>query len=90
MTVKALTFRTNESEIADIKKIASMFHMSVSKVIRKAVSEYIDRKKQSPIYRLANVEEASPEESEEILAMIENMTDDDWETASTKHFEVDV
>ena len=85
MTVKALTFRTNESEIADIKKIASMFHMSVSKVIRKAVSEYIDRKKQSPIYRLANVEEASPEESAEILAMIDSLTDEDREIVRVDH-----
>ncbi len=55
--------------------------------MRNAVREYIDQKKQEPFYRLtANVEEASPEESAEILALIDSMTDDDWETVRVDRF----
>ncbi len=90
MAVKTLRLKLNENELADVRQVASVFHMSVNKVLREAVRGYVDIKKQSPLYRLTdNIEEASPEESAEILAMIENMTDDDWETASTKYFEVE-
>ena len=91
MTMKTLRFRTTENQIADIKKVASVYHMSVGKAMREALNEYVDRMKQKPFYRLtADIEEADPEESAEILAMIENMTDDDWETASVKHITVEV
>ncbi|MBQ4402086.1 MAG: hypothetical protein II832_07965 [Synergistaceae bacterium] len=91
MMTKALSFRTDESEIAEIKKAASMFQMSVAGLIREAVKEYIwnrktaQEKKESFFKRLENVEEASPEESAEILALIDSMTDDDWQTASVKY-----
>ncbi|MBQ6971174.1 MAG: hypothetical protein IJP86_02335 [Synergistaceae bacterium] len=86
MAVKALSFRADESEIAEIKKAASMFKMSVAGLLREAVREFIEnRRKEEFFRRLENVEEASPEESAEILAMIDSMTDDDWETASVKH-----
>ena len=91
MTVKALSFRTSESEIAVIKKAALRFGMSVAGLLREAVREYIERRQKEEIFkRLENVEEASPEESAEILAMIENMTDDDRETVSIKHVVNDV
>ena len=91
MAVKTLRLKLNENELADVRQVASVFHMSVNRVFREALKNYVDTKKQTPLYRLtANIEEASPEESAEILAMIENMTDDDWETASTKYFEVEV
>ena len=86
MTVKALTFKTNEKEIAEIKKVASVFHISVGKLLREAVREYVSTKKQSPFYRLtADIEEASPEESAEILAMIESLTDEDREIVRVDH-----
>ena len=85
MTVKSLRFRTTDSEIADIKQIASVFKMSVGRVIREAVREYVDRRKQSPLYRLADIEEADPEESAEILAMIDSLTDEDREIVRTDH-----
>ena len=65
--------------------------MSVAGLLREAVREYIERRQKEEIFRkLENVEEASPEESAEILAMIENMTDDDRETVSIKHVVNDV
>ena len=45
----------------------------------------------APIYRMtANIKEASQEETDEILAMIEAMTEDDWETAAVHHFCLDL
>ena len=91
MTMKALTFRTDEKEIADIKKAASMFKMSVAGLIREAVREYIDRRKTAQqrkeefFRRLENVEEASPEESAEILAMIDSLTEDDMQVVRVDH-----
>ena len=91
MTIKALSFRTNEKEIADIKKAASMFKVSVAELIREAVREYIDsrktaqQRKEEFFRRLENVEEASPEESAEILAMIDNLTEDDMQVVRVDH-----
>ena len=91
MMTKALSFRVDDRDIAEIKQAASMYQMSVAGLLREAVREFIEnrktakKKKEDFFKRLENIEEASPEESAEILAMIENMTDDDWETASVKH-----
>ncbi len=91
MTMKALSFRTDEKQIADIKKAASMFQMSVAGLIREAVREYIDsrktaqQRKEEFFRRLENVEEASPEESAEILAMIDSMTEDDMQVVRVDH-----
>ena len=86
MAAKALWFRTNENELAEIKKVASVLHMTLGGVIRDAVREYIEPMKQKPLYGLmANIEEADPEESAEVLAMIENMTDDDREIVRVDH-----
>ena len=85
MTVKTLRLRLNENELADVRQVASVFHMSVNKVFREAVREYINLKKHSPFYRLANVDEASPEESAEILATIESLSYKDREIVRVDH-----
>ncbi|MBR0185681.1 MAG: hypothetical protein IJQ24_06600 [Synergistaceae bacterium] len=91
MMTKALSFRTDESEIAEIKKAASAFRMSVAGLIREAVREYIwnrktaQEKKESFFKRLENVEETSPEESAEILAMIDSLTEDDRQVVRVDH-----
>lgn len=83
MTVQALS----SDEIADMKKTASVFKMSPADFVRNAVREYVEQKKQEPFYRFtADVEEADPEEAAEILALIDNMTEDDWETVRVDHF----
>ena len=68
-----------------------MFKMSVAGLIRESVREYIDsrktaqQRKEEFFRRLENVEEASPEESAEILAMIDSMTDDDMQVVRVDH-----
>ena len=89
MAAKALNFKMDEAEILDMKNVASVFHMTVTDVIKEAVREYVDKMKKDPFYRLtANVEDASAEETAEILEEIEGLSDDDLTIASTRQFSV--
>ena len=89
MAIKALNFKMEESDILDMKQVAGVFHMSVTDLIKNAVKQYITELKNDPFYRLtANVEAASEEETEEILAEIESLSDDDLTISSTKTFTV--
>ena len=83
MAVQALT----PEEITDMKNTAAVFKMSAADFVRNAVREYTKQKKQEPFYRLtANIEEADPEESAEILALIDSMTEEDHEVVRTDYF----
>lgn len=89
MARKALNFKMEETDIIDMKTVAGIYNMSVTDLIKNAVKEYLENLKRDPFYRLtANVQQASPDETEEILAKIENMTDDDLTIVSTKQFTV--
>lgn len=89
MAIKALNFKMEESDILDMKQVAGVFHMSVTDLIKNAVKQYIAELKNDPFYRLtANVEAVSEEETEEILAEIESLSDDDLTISSTKTFTV--
>lgn len=87
MATKAMNFKLEENEIMDIRKVASVFNMSLTDVVREALKEYIFKMKNDPFYRLtAKVQEASAEESKEILDIVENLSDDDMQITSTKRF----
>ena len=87
MAVKAMNFKLDENRILDIKSVASVFNMTVTDVITEALSEYIQKMKQDPFYRLAvNVENASTEETEEILDEINSLTDDDLQISTIRKF----
>ena len=89
MATKAMNFKMDEAEILDMKHVASVFNMSVTDLIKNAVKEYIAELKADPFYRLtANVQDASDEESREILNEIEELSDDDLTIVSTKRFSV--
>lgn len=89
MATRALNVKMEEAEIQDMKDVASVFHMTLTELIRKGTKEYVDRLKKDPFYRLtANVQEASAEESAEILEEIEGLTDDDLSIASAERFAV--
>lgn len=89
MATKAMNFKMDEAEIMDMKQIAGVFNMSVTDLIKNAVREYIAELKKDPFYRLTvNVQEASEEESDNIMSEINEMTDDDLTIVSTKQFTV--
>ena len=48
MAVKAMNFKMDEAEILDMKNVASVFHMTVTDVIKEAVREYVDKMKNDP------------------------------------------
>ncbi|MBR4424648.1 MAG: hypothetical protein IKS66_01735 [Oscillospiraceae bacterium] len=87
MASKVLNFKMDEAEILDLKQVAGVFHLSVTELVREAIRAYLLEMKQDPFYRLtAQVQEASPEESEEILGELDRMTDEDLRIASSKRF----
>jgi len=89
MAAKAMNFKMEEADILDMKQVAGVFNMSVTDLIKNAVKEYLAELKSDPFYRLTvNVQDASEEESAEILSEIEGMTDDDLTIVSTKHITV--
>ncbi len=89
MAIRALNFKMEEADIQDMKNVASVFHMTLTELIKEATKDYVDRMKKDPFYRLtANVQKASAEESAEILEAIEGLTDDDLSISSTERFVV--
>jgi len=87
MATKVMNFKMDEADISEMKEVASVFHITMTDVVRDAVREYIERMKKDPFYRLtANVEDASAEESQEILNGIESMSDDDLTITTRKKF----
>jgi hypothetical protein len=89
MATRALSCKIDEAEILDVKEVAGVFHMSITDLVKNAIKEYVTELKKTPFYRLTvNVQEVSDEESEEILAAMEEMSDGDLTITSTKHFSV--
>lgn len=85
MSTKALNFKMDEADIREMKEVASVFNITVTDLIKDAVREYISKMKKDPFYRLtANVCDASVDETEEVLAEIENMSDDDLTVVSSE------
>lgn len=84
MPVSAL----NLDEIARIKETAAFYKMSVADYVREIIRyalerDEAEREKRKMIHeRFENLEEASPEESAEILALIDSMTEEDHEIMS--------
>ena len=77
MATKAMNIKMDEERLADIKSVAAVFHMSITDVVMDALDEYLPKMKNDPFYRLtANVEEASEEETQEILGELESLSDD--------------
>lgn len=89
MAVRAMNFKMDEMQIDDVKHVASVYHMTITDLIKEAVSEYLTKMKADPFYRLtANVEEADAAESAEILDAISSMEDDDLAIVSSERFTV--
>lgn len=89
MATRALNFKMEDAEIQDMKDVASVFHMTLTELIKEATKDYVDRLKKDPFYRLTvNVQEASAEESAEILEEIDGLTDDDLSIVSSERFAV--
>lgn len=88
MAAKAVNFKMDEVEIADVKQVAAVYHMTITDVMKEALREYLEKLKADPFYRLtANVQEADAGEAAEILKSIDGLTDDDLTIVSTERAE---
>lgn len=89
MASKALNFKLEENIIMDMKQVATVFNKTMTDVIKEAVTEYLDKMKQDPFYRLTiHVQDDSEEESEEILSEIETLSDDDLTITTVRRFDI--
>lgn len=85
MATKALNFKLEESDILDMKQVAAVFNMTITDVLKEALRDYVCKMKKDPFYRLTvNVQEASSEESSEILAELSALSDDDLTISSAR------
>ena len=87
MATKALNLKMDEADLLEMKQVAGVFNMTVTDLVKSAVREYLAELKNDPFYRLtACVQEASAEESAEILSEIDKLTEDDLSISSVKRF----
>lgn len=86
MATKVINFKIDELEVAVMKEVASVYHITLTEIIKEAVSEYVSKLKNDPFYKLTvNVKDAEEDESNEILSSINNLTDDDLIISSSRH-----
>ena len=89
MATRAMSFEMDESDVLELEQVASVFGMTVTDVIKEAVREYVRKMKEDPFYRLtASVQEASAEETAEILGIIERLSNDDLTITSSERISV--
>ncbi len=78
MATKSMNFKLDESQVADMKSIASVFNMTVTDIVKEALCDYLLKMKADPFYLLTtNVEDADEQEAAEILEEIEKLSPDD-------------
>ncbi|MBO7670515.1 MAG: hypothetical protein IJS11_06305 [Oscillospiraceae bacterium] len=89
MAVKALNFKMEERELAEMREVASVYHMTLTQLVKDAVDDYLQKMKADPFYKLtANVQEADAEESAEILQAVEALSDDDLIIAASERVQL--
>lgn len=85
MAVKAMNFKLDELEIADMKDVATVYHMTVTDLVKEAIRAYLQKMKADPFYKLTvNVQNADAEETAEILDAVAALSDDDLMIASSE------
>lgn len=88
MATRAMNVKMEESTILAVRKAASVYNLTMTEIIKEALDEYLEKLQNDLFYRLtASVEEASEEESAEILSELDELTDDDLTISSKKSFE---
>lgn len=89
MATRALNLKWDTDNLAEIKEVTRVYHMTLTEFFKEAAEDKLEEMKKDPFYRLtANVEDASKEESEEILDEISALSDDDLKISSKKTFTV--
>ena len=85
MASKALNLKWDSDNLTEIKEVTQVYHMTLTDLFKESAAEKLEEMKKDPFYRLTmNVEDASAEESEEILNEINSLSDDDLAISSKK------
>ena len=88
MATRAMNVKMDEDTILAVRKAASVYNLTITEIVKEALDEYLEKLQNDPFYRLTvNVEQASEEESAEILGELDALTDDDLTISSKKTFE---
>ncbi|MDR1832671.1 MAG: hypothetical protein LBQ97_08110 [Fusobacteriaceae bacterium] len=82
--MKSINIRLNEDLLADLKHIAETYHETLSGLARTALEKIVQERKADFYYRLMNVPECSKEESEELLEILNSMTEEELKIAKVK------
>ncbi len=85
MALKAVNFKLEDDQIDELRRLAALFNMSMTDIVRKALDSYISEAKEDPYVRLtSSVDNADPDETEEILDAIKDLSEDDLAISSRK------
>ena len=85
MEKETLTIKWDAESLEEIRRTARVFNMTVTEFLKEAARAKLAELKNSPFYRLTqNIEDASEEESEEILKEISELSDDDLTVSSSE------
>lgn len=89
MATKSISMRLDSQELEEAKKLADIYDMTLTDVMRQALKEYIEEKKKDPFYRMtANIPEASEDESKEAFHDLDQLSDDDLKIVRSDTFEI--
>lgn len=75
--MKTMSVKLEENTINEIKKISSIFEISYSDFIRKALEDAITEKQKDFMYRMSSVPFASDEEEKIITEELSKLEDED-------------
>ena len=74
---KTISLNLEDDLFLDIKKISEIFNISCSEFVRNAIKREIDTKKSDFMVRMSNVEYCDEKEEEELVELLNGLTDDD-------------
>lgn len=84
METETLNMKWDAESLEEIRRTARVFNMTVTEFFMESAETKLAELKSSPFYRLTqNIEDASEEETEEILKEISGLSDDGLAVSSS-------
>ena len=84
METETLNMKWDAESLEEIRRTARVFNMTVTELFKESAETKLAELKSSPFYRLTqNIEDASEEETEEILKEISGLSDDGLAVSSS-------
>lgn len=87
--MKSINVRLDEKMLDDLKKVAKVYEVNYSDLIREGISNILQIKENDAYYKLVSgIEYMDEEEEKEITALLQSMADDDLEIVEKKEFKL--